>query len=109
MEELDSQLKLKSDAYQEHAKICKGLKRSLQILIDNKSQLESIQETYEKEQYHIKLLERMNKLKGNKLNYGFNSANKSIKLNQEKLKIQKKLESLSEEVDKINSVLLQNV
>jgi hypothetical protein len=109
MEELESHLKDTTSNYQAQAKICKDFKKTLQSLIESKSQYEKLIETYEKEEYHIKLIERMNRLKGNNFNYGFNSANKSLKLSEENQKIQKKLELIKEDIKKINTVLLQNV
>ncbi len=109
MEELESHLKDATSNYQAQVKICKDFKKTLQSLIESKSQYEKLIETFEKEEYHIKLIERMNRLKGNNFNYGFNSANKSLKLSEENQKIQKKLELIKEDIKKINIVLLQNV
>jgi hypothetical protein len=109
MEELEGHLKESTNAYEAQAKICKDFKKTLQSLIDSNSQYEKLIETFEKEEYHIKLIERMNRLKGNNYNYGFNSANKSLKLTEENQKIQKKLALIKEDINKINSVLLQNV
>lgn len=131
MEEIDKRYSAAQKVYLEQLKVVKGIKNKLEIEIEKKNSYESIINSLKKEINNIRLINSMNKIKGsdnslvskkdkrnksfltNIFNYGFNVSdngkNKIMIIEQELLKIQKFLDIVDEEVNKINKFLLENV
>ena len=84
----------------------------LLYIVEDKNNIEHIINNLNKEIYNIKLVNKMNRIKGTSHNYGFNYDNGNNKrniLDHELVKLKKLLAGIDEELRKTNMVLLEKV
>lgn len=130
MEEIDKKYSVTVKTYLDQLNICRGVKHKLEELIEIKSNYENMLNSLNKELHNIYLINNMSKIKGidnslmsngrknsnksassNSFNYGFNMTDNSKKsiIEQEIVKIKKKLDPVDEDLNKMNLELLRNV